>query len=512
MSIDVSGGAGGTAAELDDLDAAAWTLDAIGQHLLGCAGRALATGASPALAEAAVRIAVRAPHLAAAAGAAVAQVERHALGLVGATGAGGEAAALALLASTVREVVGAYRAADRAAVMLVRDAEDLVMSEVGMAAPALLLGLGAIGLTAFASPAGRVVGPAQVASLLDEAAYRVPWAVDLLAGGSDALLRGLAADPMCAIVLVAASYQAGVVWPPGDEREATAVLEQVGAMAGALDESVAYAGVSVTALPRAADLAGHAPTGLAGLLTDAVDLGDPSEPGRVRVTRIPQPDGSSAWVVQVPGTQDWDPRPGGNPFDLSTDVSAMTGAATLAAVGTRRALEQAMAAAGRAGATGRDDPVLLSGHSQGGIISASLASDPAFRASHPRLQIVTAGSPIAGFPIPPSVPVLSLEHVQDPVPRLDGSANPDRPTWTTVRADLRERGAPVSAGASHGSSIYLTTAEEVDGAIATHESASLDAWARGAAPFFGGDRPAQVTDFRITRLPTEPLSSVEARR
>ncbi|MEO7069357.1 MAG: hypothetical protein ABI131_02575 [Nostocoides sp.] len=502
MSIDVSGGTGGMSAELDELEGAARILDALSAQLVRCAGHALAAATSPAVAAAPVCVALACPALGFEAAIASSELERQALAVGGPSGAFGEAAALELLACTVRAVVAAYRGADRAVSALIAEADDVVMAGVGLAAPVLFAGVGGLLLAAATTPVGPGARPAQLAGLVDEAAYRMPWLVDIAAGGVDGLLRGLATDPLCAVVLVAAAARAGVGWPPRDEATATAILEQVGGMVGALLENDAYAAVAVAALPPGPLTAQHAPTGVAGLMTDAVELGDPAMRGRVRISQIPQPDGSSAWIVQLPGTQVWDPRPGPDPFDVSTDVAAMAGLATLAAAGATLALDLAMTAAGRSGVVGRRDPVLLTGHSQGGILSAAVASDPAFRSAHPCLQVVTAGSPIANFPIPPTVPVLSLENLQDPVPRLDGTVNPDRPTWTTVRADLRERGAPASAGASHASRVYLRTAEQVDGAIATHQSVSLDAWAAGAAPFFGGDRPARVTDYVLTRVAT----------
>ncbi len=504
MSIEVSGGAGGTQAELDDLEAGSWVLDAMAAEVLGCAARAMATGAALPVAAAVAVVARRSPHLAPAAARAAVEVEQHALQVAGPAGAGGEVAALVLLASAVRAVVAAYREADLAAAAVVRAAQDTVMDAVGVAAPVLLLGLGSLALLLALPPAGRAATPGELAGMLDGMAYAMPGVVDVAAGGFDGLLRGLAVHPACAAVLAAAATRAGILWPPQDERQAIAVLAQVGSMLDALDEAQPGAGVTVTALAAGADRSAHAPTGVAGLLVDAADLGGPGSPGRVRVTRVPQPDGSSAWVVQVPGTQVWGAGPGADPFDLTTDVVAMSGAATLAAAGVGMALGQAMTAAGRGGAAGRDDPVLLAGHSQGGILAAALASDPDFRAAHPRLQVVTAGAPIAHFPVPASVPVLSLEHVQDPVPRLDGTPNPDRPSWTTVRVDLRERGAPHSATASHGTSQYLTTAQQVDGLIAAGQSVSLDGWAAGAAPFLGGDRRAEVTDYRVERTPIRP--------
>ena len=113
-------------------------------------------------------------------------------------------------------------------------------------------------------------------------------------------------------------------------------------------------------------------------LADLVAAGEGLDGGRVRVLETSRPGGGSAWVVVVPGTQEWSPRAGPNPFDLTTDVRALAGEATLAAAGVAAALTLARSRSGRATA---DDPVLLVGHSQGGILAAALASDPASRVS-----------------------------------------------------------------------------------------------------------------------------------
>ena len=104
---------------------------------------------------------------------------------------------------------------------------------------------------------------------------------------------------------------------------------------------------------------------------------------------------------------------------------------TVAAAGVAAALDLARSRAGRAAA---DDPVLLVGHSQGGILAAALASDPAFTRDHRVTHVVTSGAPVGLFPVPARVRVLSVEHADDPVPRLDLTPNPEHATWLTVSA------------------------------------------------------------------------------
>ncbi len=163
---------------------------------------------------------------------------------------------------------------------------------------------------------------------------------------------------------------------------------------------------------------------------DLVALGAGLDGGRVRVVELEGTDGRSAWVVVVPGTQAWSPRASANPFDLTSDVRAVAGEATLATVGVAAALDRAMAAAPRAGRAG---PVLLVGHSQGGIHAAALAADPDFTAAHRVTHVVTTGAPVGVFPVPPQVRVLSVEHADDPVPALDLTPNPEGPSWLTLR-------------------------------------------------------------------------------
>jgi alpha-beta hydrolase superfamily lysophospholipase len=267
--------------------------------------------------------------------------------------------------------------------------------------------------------------------------------------------------------------------------------------------------VRVTAVPTGGSAgttvatAAAAPESLADLLATQDDLEGPAgEPDRVRVVQVPQADGSSAWVVVVPGTQDWSARAGPNPADLTSDVLLMAQQETLLAAGVERALESAQQEAGRAG---RAEPVLLAGHSQGGIVAAALAADPLFRRRQRVTHVVASGAPIARMPVPADISVLALEHRQDAVPRLEGERNADRRGWITVTRDLR--GSEVrTAGAAHAVARYRDTAVLVDASGAGSASRSLAAWKEGSAAFLAGRRhgPPTVRDFRVERVGPAP--------
>lgn len=222
---------------------------------------------------------------------------------------------------------------------------------------------------------------------------------------------------------------------------------------------------------------GGAPARAAGV-ADLVAAGEGLGGGRVRVLETTRGDGGSGWVVVVPGTQEWSPRAGPNPFDLTTDVRALTGEATLAAAGVTAALDLARSRSGRATA---DDPVLLVGHSQGGILAAALASDPAFRRSHRVTHVVTSGSPVGLFPVPSSTRVLSVEHADDPVPRLDLTPNPADASWLTIVDPAGARPVDVTRHRLGG---YVDTVREAE-AAPRGTVPGLDAWQVSAGAFLG---------------------------
>jgi hypothetical protein len=243
----------------------------------------------------------------------------------------------------------------------------------------------------------------------------------------------------------------------------------------------------------------------------------------VRVVEVSRGECGSAWLLQIPGTQVWDPRAGPVVFDLTSDVRLMGDATAALTAGALDALRRAQAESGR---LGMGDPVMVSGHSLGGLAAMAIASDGAVRRELAITHVLTAGSPVGHIDVPAEVSVLSLEHVGDVVPRLDLVANPDRPHWTTVRRDVPgARVVPLGGGASeHAALTYRETARLADVATEDGSEPSLVAWSASAAPFLGraaplptaaGDRcrvqggagegdEQRVRDYRVSRVAQSP--------
>jgi pimeloyl-ACP methyl ester carboxylesterase len=138
--------------------------------------------------------------------------------------------------------------------------------------------------------------------------------------------------------------------------------------------------------------------------------------------------------------------------------------------------------------------VVLVGHSQGGILAAALASDPAFTRRHRVTHVVTSGAPVGLLPVPPITAVLSVERGDDPVPRLDLTPNPARPSWVTVRTP--STGPAVDVGA-HRLEGYVATLRVAEGAPRGTVD-GLDAWQASAGGVLG--RPVRsVSEVVIER-------------
>lgn len=149
----------------------------------------------------------------------------------------------------------------------------------------------------------------------------------------------------------------------------------------------------------------------------------------VHVRRIVGAGGNGAWIVSIPGTTHWTTRSDHGPSSTAANLASMAGEKSSLYPAIDRVVGAAMQEAGVAPGS---EPVMLSGHSQGGIVATRLASDDEFRTKYHITEVVTAGSPISRIKVPKSVNVLSLENVHDPVPRADGVANPDSVNRTNV--------------------------------------------------------------------------------
>jgi pimeloyl-ACP methyl ester carboxylesterase len=110
--------------------------------------------------------------------------------------------------------------------------------------------------------------------------------------------------------------------------------------------------------------------------------------------------------------------------------------------------------------------VMLVGHSQGGMVAADIASDPALATEFGIGHVVTAGSPTAQVAeLPDGTVALHLENRGDVVPLLDGQDNPAGADRVTVRFDAGDHDLGArrhGTGADHGLDRYVLGASAVD--------------------------------------------------
>ena len=155
-------------------------------------------------------------------------------------------------------------------------------------------------------------------------------------------------------------------------------------------------------------------------------------------------------IVYIPGTQTLGLGDGSNPLDLQSNILAMQGNGLAA---SERAVSEAMKQAGIVAT----DEVIFVGHSQGGMVAGNLAHHPA---GYITAGLVTIGAPIAQLKLS-KVPVMAIEHVNDPIPNASGRVNPLTKNWVTIQrtSQALESDAPMH---SHSLRSYKNTTQEVD--------------------------------------------------
>lgn len=246
----------------------------------------------------------------------------------------------------------------------------------------------------------------------------------------------------------------------------------------------------------------QAPGGVEDLVGRIARL-SPDTGGRERtiaIERIEHPDGTRAWIVEIPGTQEWS-LGGDNPFDMVGNLWLMAAGASQMS----RCVVDAMRQAGiRPG-----EPVMLAGHSQGGIAAAALASNREFTDRYAVSSVLTVGAPVGDFQVGDRISVMSLEHPTDITPGLDGNPNPAGPRHTTVSRDLLSSDDPAdvwaghSIAGSHRLDAYGRTAALVDGS----DHPSVGGWMRDSAVFMPGEGTLSVmTEYSLVRVEPGVLS------
>ncbi len=321
---------------------------------------------------------------------------------------------------------------------------------------------------------------------LQQTLYEHPWLLEALTRAAPGMIQSTAftlgslvpAGPLALTLLI------GGRWPTGDYEDAVSGLIGLAHLGGYLDDTGTFHlgdDPATTRVRWSPDTAVEDIFREQGLMDDGLTEAEHTAAGQLRVVTVPQPGGGFAYVVQVPGTEVWGAQRGDNPVDLTSNVQMMTQQESVMKDTVAQAIRDLHL----------DGPVMLTGHSQGGITAASLASDPALVRELGIRSVVTGGSPIGRFDIDPGVSVLSVEHVQDPVPMLDGTSNPDRANWTTVRQDLGERvDTPFAA---HDTRLYASTGAAVDAS----GDPTLAAWREANAQFFSGSGTAEATRYSL---------------
>lgn len=179
----------------------------------------------------------------------------------------------------------------------------------------------------------------------------------------------------------------------------------------------------------------RASTSVAHLLRTNGDLLPPPGPqaatrqGLVRIESVTNSrTGEVAMIVHCPGTfAGGDDR---NPFDHISNLhlagfgrSATSEAITEAIVAEKEML----------GLTQHDyPPVLLSGHSQGGLTAMALAQSPELAKHVTITHVVAAGAPVDAFTADRNTAVLAFSHTTDLVPALDADVVAPAPNVTQV--------------------------------------------------------------------------------
>jgi pimeloyl-ACP methyl ester carboxylesterase len=245
----------------------------------------------------------------------------------------------------------------------------------------------------------------------------------------------------------------------------TAALLRLGGHAATLLGGTPLPGLVVApAVTGPSRSAGTAPRSTADLLREVDELYS-LPPGTVGVQSLDHADGTRSWVVAIPGMQDMGLTDGPVTTDNATNLDLIAGRPSVMSEVVMRSMLQA--------GVGPDEAVVLAGHSQGGMTAMQVAADPRVVAGFSVTTVVTAGSPVAGMQLPKRVQALHLEHLQDAVTALDGAPNPDRVNRTTLVRDLgagdkADRAAALSISIPHQVTTYIRTAETAD--ASTHPS------------------------------------------
>jgi len=260
---------------------------------------------------------------------------------------------------------------------------------------------------------------------------------------------------------------------------------------------VSPAGVKVVDPPPASSIG--------GLVTTEADTEAAGNPTRSRVTLDHRIDarGRGHWVVNVPGTQEWGVGMPPNPSDATANLRTMAGVESSLYPAVTAAVASAMK---KAGVRPGSEPVMLVGHSQGGLVAARLAANAQFRTRFNVTHVLTVASPESRIKIPKSVQALSIEHRADPVPRLDTKTEPEASNRTRAYLDPRSMMPPDKKGVAdeHDGRRYAKSSTAHLGRGNTDPA--LRQWYSRTEGFMGGSDTRYSYNLSRPQPPSAPVS------
>lgn len=448
--LEVSGGSHGLEASYAAMRALADTYDAAGDRMRGMARVGGRTAVDADLLESAVL----------SPGTAIRAETAIVAATTGPDGVLVESTCWEVDAVAIRGSVNLFEAADDTRHDAFEVLDYLVGRQIGMAlpfvAPAVATGL----------PLAVAVGGDGLVEGLENLVTDNPLLVQHFVNGGGGLLAGLTGGLLPTFTTNDAADALGDLYPEGDP-----VVDPLATGAGVQPSSVE-------------DLLAHLAV-VAGLSQGASSPAN----GTIEIQTVTTADGQVVHIVNLPGTDDL----GTLPWTADDDVRDMGTNLDLVAGESddyQQGILEAMGAAG----IGADEPVLIVGHSQGGMEAVALAAgETGFTVT----DVVTAGSPTAQVgPLPAGVNVLSIEQQGDLVPLLDGEPNPPSVEQTTVVVDAdpeqgitthHDHDVYVAGGAAVDSSTHPSVVDSVD---SLHEHGFLGS---------GGQVTSQL--FQITRAP-----------
>lgn len=355
---------------------------------------------------------------------------------------------LELHADSARRVARAYEDRERVLVSFAEHASSVVMWNIGRLLPSLIVQAGpaivggvAIVLALYAArrlvPGGafdsfvsalhnRIPDQGQITShpiFVNATAHVVSGADDFLAGALGLPQPGNN-SPFAGQVAVAAGVIATATTLTGVHLKETPIAVHRHSIER--DEGVKNYQDLVSRIPRAQE-----------------------EAPQIRIEHYRDTD---TYVVYLGGTIDPGTDPSSEPWDMTSNLTAMAEMDSASYRATHEAMRQAGIEA--------QDNVIMVGHSQGGLVAALIAQSGEFQV----LDVVTVGAPIRHVELPPDVHVVALEHREDVIPSLSGVAAVGTATHTVVTRSVFAHTPPPQGQVlpAHNLSRYVETAALLD--------------------------------------------------